>query len=139
MYKRQLEPRLYYLNVPYKDQSSIPLFDTGLADFNFEQIFSENQFSSWDRVSNANQLTAAATSRLLEPNTGNEILRAMIGQRFYFERNKVNLSSTINTTASSQKWDKSDFLAAFSGQVLPKVYADAAWQYNLSDLSLIHI
>ena len=132
-YTQTLEPRLYYLNVPYKDQSSIPLFDTGLADFNFAQIFSENQFSSWDRVSNANQLTAAATSRLLEPNTGNEILRAMIGQRFYFERNKVNLSSTISTTASSQKWDKSDFLAAFSGQVLPKVYADAAWQYNLSD------
>lgn len=131
-YTQTLEPRLFYLNVPYKDQSDIPLFDTGLADFNFAQIFSENQFSSWDRISNANQLTAAATSRLLEPNSGNEILRAMIGQRFYFERNKVNLSSS-SSTDTTQKWDKSDFLAAFSGQILPKVYADTAWQYNLSD------
>lgn len=58
-YTQTLEPRLYYLNIPYKNQDQIPLFDTALADFNFAQIFSENQFSSWDRISNANQLTAA--------------------------------------------------------------------------------
>src|SRR5690606_11008045 len=28
-----LEPRLYYLYVPYRDQDEIPLFDTTLADF----------------------------------------------------------------------------------------------------------
>jgi LPS-assembly protein len=132
-YTQTLEPRLYYLNIPYKNQDKIPLFDTGLADFNFAQIFSENQFSSWDRVSNANQLTAAVTTRLLEPATGNEIMRAMLGQRFYFGQNRVTLTSATSTTADTAKWDKSDVLAAFSGQILPKVYADAAWQYNLSD------
>ena len=128
-YTQTLEPRLYYLNIPYKDQSMIPRFDTELADFNFAQIFSENQFSSWDRINSANQLTAAATTRLLEPESGNEIMRVMFGQRVYFSPNRVGLDSTINTT---DKWDRSDVLAAFSGQILPKVYADTALQYNMS-------
>lgn len=132
-YTQTLEPRLYYLNIPYKNQDQIPLFDTALADFNFAQIFSENQFSGWDRINNANQLTTAVTSRLLEPESGNEIMRAMLGQRFYFERNKVGLDTTSTVSSTDNKWDKSDILAAFSGQVWPKVYADAAWQYNVSD------
>lgn len=135
-YTQTLEPRLYYLYVPYKNQDKIPLFDTGLADFNFAQIFSENQFSGWDRISNANQVTAAVTSRLLEPSSGNEIMRAMIGQRFYFEQSRVGLTSTSTSTTEDTKWDRSDFLAAFSGQVLPKVYVDTAIQYDINDQSM---
>jgi LPS-assembly protein len=132
-YTQTLEPRLYYLNIPYENQDDIPLFDTALADFNFAQIFSENQFSSWDRISNANQLTAAITSKLLEPGSGNEIVRAMFGQRFYFTKNKVSLSASTSADSGDNKWEKSDFLAAFSGQILPKVYGDLALQYNPSD------
>ena len=132
-YTQTLEPRLFYLNVPYKDQSLIPNFDTALADFNFAQIFSENQYTGWDRISNANQLTAALSSRLIEPTTGNEIFRAMVGQRYYFERNKVALNSATLPAADDDRWRRSDFLAAFSGQVLPRIYADFAWQYNLAD------
>lgn len=132
-YTQTLEPRLYYVNIPYKNQERIPIFDSALADFNFAQIFSENQFSGWDRINNANQLTAAATSRLLEPSSGSEIMRAMLGQRFYFTRNKVALTASAIPDTDDRKWDKSDFLAAFSGQILPKVYTDAAWQYNLGD------
>ncbi len=135
-YLQTLEPRLYYVNIPYKNQDAIPIFDTALADFNFAQIFSENQFSSWDRVNNANQLTAAVTSRLLEPKSGAEIMRAMLGQRFYFSRNKVGLSANTIASADERNWDKSDFLAAFSGQVLPRVYTDLASQYNFSDKQL---
>jgi LPS-assembly protein len=133
-YTQTLEPRLYYLNVPYRNQEKIPIFDTALADFNFAQIFSENQYSGWDRISNANQLTAAATTRLLAPSTGTEIVRAMLGQRFYFSKNQVSLPTTsVTPVTEERKWDKSDFLAAFSGQVLPRVYTDLAAQYNFSD------
>jgi LPS-assembly protein len=131
-YTQTLEPRLYYLNVPYKDQSDIPLFDTALADFNFAQIFSENQFSGWDRVSNANQLTAALTSRLVEPESGSEIMRAMIGQRFYFTRSRVELVGN-GDAGEGEKWNRSDFLAGFGGQILPKVFVDTAWQFDLDD------
>lgn len=124
-YTQTLEPRLFYLNIPYKDQSRIPVFDSGLSDFNFAQIFSENQFSGHDRINDANQLTTAVTSRLIDPATGNEMIRAMIGQRFYFSNQQVSLPGQNNRV-----WSRSDFLTAFSGQVLPKVYADVATQYN---------
>jgi LPS-assembly protein len=71
-YTQTLEPRLFYLNIPYKNQDDIPVFDTALADFNFAQIFADNQFSGWDRINNANQLTAAVSSRLIDPSSGSE-------------------------------------------------------------------
>ncbi|WP_153109148.1 LPS-assembly protein LptD [Propionivibrio limicola] len=130
-YTQTLEPRLYYVYIPYKDQSQIPIFDSAQADFNFAQIFSENQFSGWDRINDANQITAALTSRLIEPASGNEIVRAMIGQRFYFTKPRVGLTSVLTT--DEENWDRSDFLAAFSGQILPRIFADTALQYSPSD------
>ncbi|MCU0299740.1 MAG: LPS-assembly protein LptD, partial [Candidatus Nanopelagicales bacterium] len=127
-YTQTLEPRLFYLNIPYENQDDIPIFDTGLADFNFAQIFADNQFSGWDRFNNANQLTAALSSRLIDPANGAEVMRAMIGQLFYFADDKVSLPGTAN-----RKWGSSDFLAAFSGQIWPRVYVDAALQYDPSD------
>lgn len=120
-----LEPRLYYLYVPYRRQDQIPIFDSGLADFNFAQIFAENPFVGQDRIADASQLTAALTSRLIDPATGGELMRAMIGQRFYFRDQQVALPGQ-----SLRRWGESDFLAAFTGQVMPKVFVDAALQYN---------
>ncbi|WP_374682404.1 LPS assembly protein LptD [Accumulibacter sp.] len=127
-YTQTLEPRLYYLNIPYENQDDIPIFDTALADFNFAQIFADNQFSGWDRINNANQLTAALSSRLINPASGNEIMRGMVGQRLYFTKDKVALPG-----ATTRQWDRSDFLAGFTGQILPRVYADAALQYTVDD------
>jgi LPS-assembly protein len=127
-YTQTLEPRLYYVYIPYRNQSHIPLFDTALADFNFAQIFSENQFSGQDRINNANQITAALTSRLIDPESGQEIMRAMFGQRFHFSQNRVALDGVIDDDGG--KWGRSDFLAGFGGQILPKVYVDAAWQFD---------
>src|SRR5216684_1287546 len=69
-----LEPRLYYVRVPFRDQNQIPLFDTAVADFNYAQIFSENSFSGGDRINDADQLTVALTSRVLRSSTGQEML-----------------------------------------------------------------
>lgn len=124
-YIQTLEPRLYYVNIPHKDQSKIPVFDSGLTDFNFAQIFSENRYSGFDRVNDASQLTAALTSRLLDANTGVERFKAMVGQRYYFKQQLVTLPGE---TARAD--DFSNLVAAASGLVLPKTYADAAWEYN---------
>lgn len=123
-----LEPRLYYLYVPTRVQSLIPVFDSGLADFNFAQIFSNNRYSGGDRIGDANQLTAAVTSRLLDPATGAELLRGAIGQRYYFKPQQVSLPGENVRTANT-----ADFLAALTAQVIPKVYVDSAWQYNPHD------
>ncbi len=129
-----VEPRLYYLYVPNKDQSQIPIFDSGLADFNFAQIFAENRYGGGDRVSDANQLTAAVTSRLLDPSTGAELLRGLIGQRYYFDTQHVTLPAVGTNPAEVPRTGRSaDVLAALTGQVLPKTYVDTGWQYNPRD------
>ncbi len=89
--QQTLEPRLYYLYVPERDQSDIPVFDTSLSTFSFNQLFRENRFNGFDRLGDANQLTAAVTSRLIDSDTGTERLTASIGQIYYFEDRNVSL------------------------------------------------
>ena len=86
-----LEPRLYYLYVPYRSQTNLPLFDTGVADVSYAQMFSENMFTGWDRVSNANQVTAAITSRYSMEKTGQQLMSFSVGQRVFFQPQQVNL------------------------------------------------
>lgn len=126
-YIQTLEPRLYYVNIPYKDQSRIPVFDSGLTDFNFAQIFAENRYSGFDRINDANQLTAALTTRYLDANTGVERFKAMVGQRYYFKPQRVTLPGE-----TARVEDYSNFIAAATGLVLPKTFADVAWEYNYS-------
>ncbi|HET7570898.1 MAG TPA: LPS assembly protein LptD [Gammaproteobacteria bacterium] len=86
-----LEPRLFYLYVPYRDQSDIPLFDTSQATFNFLQLFSDNRFNGTDRLGDANQISYALTTRFIHPDTGKELLAASIGQIHYFSDRRVTL------------------------------------------------
>ncbi len=124
-----LEPRLYYVLAPYRNQSQFPVFDSALADFNFAQIFSENVFVGQDRISDSNQLTAAAISRFIDPQTGAERARVALGQRIYFADQNVILPGGQVRTGSI-----ASTLGAVSGELLPKTWIDAALQYN-TDLS----
>ena len=101
-----LEPRLYYLRVPYRDQSRLPVFDTSLADFSFSQAFEENTYTGgWDRIANADQVTAALTTRWLDANTGFERLSLSAAQRIYFENQKVTLPMRRRaTTCGRTSW-----------------------------------
>jgi len=127
-YIQTLEPRLYYVNIPYKDQSKIPIFDTALSDFNFAQIFAENRYSGFDRINDANQLTAAVTTRFLDANTGVERFKAMLGQRYYFKPQRVMIPGE-----TARQDDFSNVVAAATGLILPKTYADVALEYNYRD------
>lgn len=120
-----LEPRLFYVYIPVRDQSQIPVFDSALADFNFAQIFSENRYSGGDRIGDANQLTAMLTSRLIDPQNGAEIIRAGLGQRTYFSTQQVTLPGEIPRTNR-----RTDLLGVFSGRILPKTWLDTNIQYS---------
>ncbi len=124
-YIQTLEPRLFYVNIPYKAQSQFPIFDTGLADFNFAQIFSENRYSGYDRVNDANQLTAAVTTRFINAETGVERFKAMLGQRYYFKPQQVVIAGETTRPA-----DFSNIVAAVNGLVANKTYMDLAWEFN---------
>ncbi len=119
-----LEPRAYYVYIPYRNQNSLPNFDSAPAGFSFAQMFTENRFSGSDRISDANHLTLALTSRLLRQDSGAERLRMAIGQRFSRETPQATLAGSTVTI------NKSDILLAASGQVTRAWSLDSAMQYN---------
>jgi LPS-assembly protein len=86
-----LEPRLFYLRVPYRDQSDLPIFDTQLPTFDFPSLFRTNTFVGADRQINANNLTAALTTRLIDSASGDQLLSASIGEIRYFDTQRVQL------------------------------------------------
>ncbi|MEE9413305.1 MAG: LPS assembly protein LptD [Methylococcales bacterium] len=87
----QLQPQLFYVYIPHKNQRDIPLFDSSENDFSFYQLFRENRFAGGDRIGDTNHLTAALTSSLVDAETGRERLRLSIGEIFYFQDRKVRL------------------------------------------------
>lgn len=112
-----LEPRLFYLKVPYEDQSSIPLFDTGDLDFSFAQFFRENRFNGIDRIGDTQQITAAITTRFLDQSDGTEFLSLSGGQIFYAVDRRVTLCCDITYTDTSAITDtRSDILGEASAR-----------------------
>ncbi len=124
-----LEPRFYYVYIPFRDQDQIPLFDTAIADFNYAQIFSENMFSGGDRINDARQLTAAVSSRMLLPSSGQEVLRGTFGQRYYFRDQRV----TLTPSDTPRTYNASNWLAALSGRVSEHWTLEGASEYDQRD------
>lgn len=86
-----LEPRAFYLYAGYRDQSALPLFDTGVPDFYFERLFADNRFVGADRIGDANQTTLAVTSRFLDSDSGRTLLRLDLGRAYGFRDLRVDL------------------------------------------------
>jgi LPS-assembly protein len=125
-YTQTLEPRAYYVNVPYHNQDALPVFDTSQAALSFSQLFSDNRFFGSDRVGDTNSLTLATTTRFIDNDAGLERLRIMVGERFNFVVPQVNLVALPGPT------NKSDILLGLSGRLTKKLTLDSLLQYNPS-------
>jgi len=127
-----LEPRLFYLYVPFEDQTDIPVFDTGQNTFSMGTMFRENRFTGPDRIGDANQLTASLTSRLIDADSGDELLRGTLGQIYYFDDRQVSLS----TPTPAQTFNRSDFVAQLYTKLSKKFYMYNFFQYNAQQSEL---
>jgi LPS-assembly protein len=128
-YTQTLEPRLYYLYVPYRNQDDLPVFDSRRMSFDYWQLFSPNQFSGADRQMNANNLTGALTTRLLDDD-GVERLSASIGQIHYFAPQRVQLPNGAVTTAAPTDWARSDYVAQLDVQLNDRWRLNSAYQWS---------
>ena len=129
-FRQTLEPRLLYANTPTRSQSHLPNYDAAAKDFNFASIYSENAFSGVDRVSDAHQITAGMTTRLVDEATGGEALRLGVVQRYLFRPQQVTAQpdGTPDGVPTDQRF--SDVLLLGSTNVLPSWTFDAAVQYS---------
>lgn len=129
-----LEPRLFYLYIPYKKQTDIPLFDTAQYDFVYDSMFRENRFSSVDRIQDANQLTVALTSRLVDSSTGREKLKLSVGDIFYFQNRKDSFTGLFEPV--NNRW-VSPIIAELNGQLTDHVSMETGmqWDPQVSDVT----
>jgi len=127
-----VEPRLFYLRVPYVNQSDIPLFDSSELDFNISQLFRENRFSGADRIGDANQVSAAVTSRFINGTSGREVFRGSIGQIFYFDDRRVALEGNERATT-----DVSDAVGEVSVELPNQWSARGQMQWNTNTRSTV--
>ncbi|MEX2130074.1 MAG: LPS-assembly protein LptD [Pseudohongiellaceae bacterium] len=125
-FTQTLEPRLYYLNSDYEDQSRLPLFDASEFSFSFNQLFRNDRFSGGDRVGDADQLSVALTSRFLDRD-GRERARISLGQIQYFEDRLVSLDNPMQ--AWIPRYSPLDTSSAIAAEVS---YAlSDSWRLNL--------
>lgn len=122
--RQTLEPRLLWVNTPYRDQSRFPIFDSAERDFNAVSIFADNAYAGIDRVSDASQVTAGVTTRLIDAETGAETLRLALAQRVRLRDQRVVLSGSPLTQRFS------DVLVEGATSVWQPWQLEAALQYN---------
>jgi LPS-assembly protein len=133
-----IEPRLFYLYIPYKNQNNIPVFDTTLYDFWFNSLFRENRFSGTDRVQDANQLSLAVTSRLVDPVSGKERLRFNLGDIIYFRDREVTAPVLARDSSRALAFKQqspetntfSNIIAELSGEMNDHVSFETGLQWN---------
>jgi LPS-assembly protein len=123
-----LEPRALYLYTPFREQSDLPLFDTGLPDLNLVELYRTNRYVGADRVNDANQVAFGLTSRLFNANTGAQYLAVSVGQAYYFEKPRVVLPDEPPATR-----DTSDFIAQVSLTAYKNWNLEAGIQWNPED------
>ncbi len=97
-----LEPRVVYSYVPYRNQDTLPIFDTGLPDLNLTELFRTNRYVGEDRIGDANQVALALTTRLFDHVSGAQYLTATIGQIRYFSIPRVGLPQDLGVDGSGQ-------------------------------------
>ncbi len=120
-----LEPRLFYLYVPYENQDDLPDFDSGEFTFGFSQLFNTNRFAGADRQSDANQLSIALTTRTFTGASGRELWSLSIGQIFHFEPQRVRLNDQSEVFE-----DFSPFIAEFAWHPFHYFSTVAGLQYD---------
>lgn len=131
------EPRLFYAYVPFRDQTQLPVFDTGRFDFNFAEIFSANRFVGNDRIGDANQVTAGFTTRYID-GQGTERAKVTLAQRFTLSdlkvvddiRSIVDRSMTPPGAVAAPQRGVSDVLGEFSGRITRDTSLITRVQYN---------
>jgi LPS-assembly protein len=131
-YIQTLEPRLYYVYTPYRNQQFAPLFDTAESDFGLAEIFTPNTFVGNDRIADANRITAAITTRFIDPASGDERARFVLAQQYYFQDQRVTLTPGETTEQATH----SDLIAGASLKIGGGFASETAFQYNADNNAL---
>ena len=120
-----LEPRLYYSRTPYRQQGYLPSYDSAPFDFSLATVYLPNTYAGNDRIADLDALTLGATTRLLQPDTGAELLSLGIAQRYRFREQRITLPGESVVAAGL-----TDLLLGARVNWSPQWSSSAELQYN---------
>jgi LPS-assembly protein len=123
--KLTLEPRMLYLYAPYRNQNDLPVFDTALPDLEPVELFRNNRYVGYDRLSDADQVAMGVTSRLLDGHDGRQFLAFTLGQIYYFQTPKVVLPYEVPQTGT-----RSNFVAQLAINAFQNWNSNIGLQWN---------
>lgn len=116
-----LEPQMQYLYIPFKDQSTIGLYDTTLLQDDFAGLFRDKRYSGLDRIAEADQISWGVTSRILDRNN-QELFHLSLGRIVYLHQSSEERVNSISDEILQE--DKSALAAELFFQL------DKRWQLN---------
>jgi LPS-assembly protein len=123
-----LEPRMLYVHVPFRDQEDLPVFDTIVPDLNLVQLYRKNRYLGVDRLADTDQLSIGITSRILDVDSGRELMSATIGQALYLSEQGVSLPGQPVSTGES-----SDYIAEIRFLLYENINFDLGHQWSTGD------
>jgi len=123
-----IEPRMLYVNIPYRDQDALPVFDTITPDINLVQLYRKNRFLGIDRIGDTEQVSIGVTSRILDVASGRELITATIGQTHYLSDREVVLPGL-----SADTFDTSDYIAQLRFLLFDNVNFDVGHQWETGE------
>ncbi|HEX4976019.1 MAG TPA: LPS-assembly protein LptD [Pseudomonadales bacterium] len=100
-YRHTLDPRIFYLYSPQKNQQNLPNFDSSELTFTYSQLFRDSRFSGGDRIADYNQVSLGLSTSIASQESGNEVLNLSLGQAFFIENPTVRLLPDQNNPESS--------------------------------------
>ncbi len=92
-YTQTLEPRVQYLYIPYRDQSSIYPYDSTLLQTDYTGLFRDRTYSGLDRIASANQVATGVTTRIYD-NDLVERFNVSVGQIYSFTPSRTGVNQT---------------------------------------------
>ena len=120
-----LEPRLLYVHAPFRDQSDLPVFDTIVPDLNLVQLYRRNRFLGVDRIADTDQVSVGITSRIIDVDSGRELMSVTIGQALYLSEQGVSLPGESPITS-----DSSDYIAELRFPLYGSLNFDVGHQWS---------
>ena len=101
-YVQTLVPRLDYHYVPYKDQSDLPVFDTGSVGFNnIADAYLGDGFWGADRIQDFQGFTLGLESDTYASESGDRMMKWTLAQQLYLADREVTLNSGDAPATSS--------------------------------------
>ena len=115
-----ISPRLKYIYTPYKNQKSIPNFDTTISQISYNQLLADSWFLGYDRIQDLHAVTPALNYRYVDKH-GRIRFDGGIAEQILLENIKVGIdnSETFTGHNSGLAWQ-------FSTQPKENIWLDAA-------------